>query len=197
MIDCPISHPALPALFEVHVPNDPALWAVFLGKPSGRAGVDNLEKPTQCVVRTAALLTYASRGIGQAFLAEAVDYYRHAGQIWLIHSPGDPPAPEGCHTLPRLEFYDYDPQSHILADFRSQLPSGFAPQRIDLNLLQRCEWRDDMALYCGSLENFLLTGLGLCLMHGDEIIVETYASALGVGYAEIGAITHEPYRGKG
>ena len=34
-------------------------------------------------------------------------------------------------------------------------------------------------------------------MHGEEIIVEAYASALGSTYAEIGAITHDPYRGRG
>ena len=54
-----------------------------------------------------------------------------------------------------------------------------------------------MAFYCGSLENFLRMELRICLMHAEEIIVEPYASALGATYAEIGAITHEPYRGKG
>jgi RimJ/RimL family protein N-acetyltransferase len=68
---------------------------------------------------------------------------------------------------------------------------------IDRELLERCEWRDDMASYCGSLENFLHNDLGLCLMDRDETIVEAYASAFGATYAEIGAITHEPYRGKG
>jgi predicted GNAT family acetyltransferase len=54
-----------------------------------------------------------------------------------------------------------------------------------------------MAFYCESLENFLLNGLGMCLMQDDEIIVEAYASSLGKPYAEIGAITHEPFRGRG
>ena len=54
-----------------------------------------------------------------------------------------------------------------------------------------------MAFYCGSLENFLKNDFGLCLMHGEEIIVEAYACPIGCTYAEIGAITHERYRGKG
>jgi RimJ/RimL family protein N-acetyltransferase len=197
MIECPINHPALPTLFDPHVPNNPALWAVFHGRHIGRALVDNLKKPAQCVVRTEAVLTYASRLMSQSFLAEAIDYFRRIGTLWLIRLPGDPPAPEGYRKLPRLEFFDYDPLSPVLADFRNRLPPGFEIRRIDMSLLNRCEWRDDMALYCGSLENFLSNGLGMCLMHGDEIIVETYASALGAAYAEIGAITHEPYRGRG
>ncbi len=52
-------------------------------------------------------------------------------------------------------------------------------RRIDRALLERCEWRDDMAFYCGSLENFLRHDLGMCLMHGEEIIVEAYACPLG------------------
>ncbi len=99
--------------------------------------------------------------------------------------------------MPRIEFYDYERHSQVLADLRNQLPKGNELRTIDMELLQRCEWRDDMAFYCGSLENFLRHDLGLCLMQGEEIIVETYASALGSLYAEIGAITHEPYRGKG
>jgi RimJ/RimL family protein N-acetyltransferase len=197
MIECLVDHPGLPVLFDPHVPNNPALWAVFLGRHAGRALVDDLQHPSQCVLRTEAVLTYASRQVSQAFLAEAIEKYRKVGHIWLIRAEGDPPAPEGYRTLPRLEFYDYDPRSPTLADFRSRLPDGFELRPIDWRLLERCEWRDDMALYCGSLANFLKNGLGICLMHGDEIIVEAYASGLGAPYAEIGAITHEAYRGLG
>jgi GNAT superfamily N-acetyltransferase len=197
VIDCPISHPALPNLFDPHVPNNPALWAVFKGRLFGIAVVDRLEEPSQCVLRTAARLTYASHLVSQSFLAMAIDYLRRFGIIWLIHSPGDPPAPEGYRTLPRLEFYGYNRLSPILADFRNQLPAGFELRPIDKSLLNHCEWRDDMSFYCGSLDNFLLNGLGMCLMHGEEIIVEAYASSLGAPYAEIGAITHESYRGMG
>jgi RimJ/RimL family protein N-acetyltransferase len=197
MIECPVNQPGLPSLFDPHVPNNPALWAVFQGRHAGRALVDDLRYPSQCLVRTEAVLTYASHLMSHSFLSEAIDYFRHTGHNWLIRSPGDPPASESHRTLPRLEFFDYDPHSPVLEDFRNRLPADFEIRPIDANLLNRCEWRDDMAFYCGSLENFLHHGVGICLMHGDEIIVETYASALGAPYAEIGAIAHEPYRGNG
>ena len=197
MNECPVDHPGLPSLFDPHIPNNPALWAVFEGQHAGRAVVDDLQHPSQCMVRTDAVLTYASHRMSQSFLAETIDYFRHIGHIWLIRSPGDAPPPVGYRTLPRFEFYDYDPHSPVLDDFRNRLPMDFDLRPIDANLLKRCEWRDDMAFYCRSLENFLHNGMGICLMHGDEIIVETYASALGAPYAEIGAITHQPHRGKG
>jgi RimJ/RimL family protein N-acetyltransferase len=197
MMDCPVDHPELPRLFNPHVPNNPALWAVFEGRHAGRALVDDLNHPTQCVLRSEAVLTYSSQRVSREFLADAIGHFRKSGQIWLIRSQGDTPAPECYRTLPRLEFYEIDPQSPVLAELRNRLPAGFWMCPIDRPLLERCAWRDDMAFYCGSLENFLKNDLGMCLMHGEEIIVEAYASAHGSPYAEIGAITHEPYRGKG
>jgi RimJ/RimL family protein N-acetyltransferase len=197
MFECPVNHPALPGLFDPHIPNNPALWAVFHGKHTGRALVDDLEHPLQCVLRTDSVLTYASRQVSKEFLSGAIAYFQQSSPLWLIRSQGDPAVPAASRIMPRLEFYDVDPHSPVLAEFRRSLPDGYKVRQIDRALLERCEWRDDMAFYCGSLENFLHHGLGICLMRGEEIIVETYASAFGAQYAEIGAITHESYRGKG
>jgi len=197
MIECPIDHPALPGLFNPHVPNNPALWAVFHGHHTGRAVVDELDHPSQCVLRSDAVMTYASRDVSQPFLEAALDHFRRVGPIWLIRAQGDPPAPKPIRCLSRLEFYDLDPSSQVLVKFRYELKKGFTLRTIDRELLERCEWRDDMEFFAGSLENFLQNDLGICLMRDNEIIVEAYASALGAPYAEIGAITHEPYRGKG
>ncbi len=197
MLECPIDHPALPGLFDPHVPNNPVLWAVFEGRHSGNAFVDDLKIPSQCVLRTDTALTFVSLYGSQEFLVEVIGQLRKSKPIRLVRAQGDPLAPEGYRVDPRLEFFDLDPQSPILADLLSRLPSGYEMRIINRALLERCEWRDDMVFYCGSLENFLRHDLGMCLMHGEQIIVEAYASAFGSTYAEIGAITHEPYRGRG
>ncbi len=159
--------------------------------------MDDRQRVTESLLHTEALLTYASREISEAFLAEAIRYLRQTQSLWLVRSSGDPPAPPGYKIIPRLEFCDYDPDSPRLSTLREQIPAGFRLRRINRELLQRCEWRDDMVFYTGSLDNFLRHDLGLCLMRGEEIIVEAYASALGDPFAEIGAITHEAQRGKG
>ena len=65
------------------VPDHPALWAVLKGRHIGLA-LDNMEHPTQCVLRTDAALTYSSRQISPAFLREAVTRFLKVGPIWLI-----------------------------------------------------------------------------------------------------------------
>ncbi len=197
MIDCPSYHPSLPRLFDPHIPNNPALWAVLLGRHAGRALVDDQRNPTQCVLRTEACLTYASTNVQETFLSEAITAHRHAGKVWLIRKQGDTPKPECVQVSRRLEFYDCYPLSPELAELRSQLPQGYEIRPIDQALLERCEWGDEMVFYCGSRANFLRNDLGICLMHGEQIITEAYASAFGSEYAEIGAITREAYRGRG
>lgn len=200
MHECPTDHPALPALFDRAIPDRPVLWAVLNGRHAGRAWVDDAQNPSLCVLRTDATLTFLSRHIDQAFLSTAIAQAKKVGSVWLIWSPEMVPllhAPRPARFTQRLEFFDNDPCSPVLADLRQRIPDGYEIRPIDGALLQRCEWRSDMAFFCGSLDNFLANGLGLCMMHGDEIIVEAYASSLGETHAEIGAVTREGYRGRG
>lgn len=200
MFACHAEHPALPALFDPAIPDNPVLWAVFQGRNAGRALVDNNRNPSQCVVRTDAILTFASQQIDQAFLHESIAYIRETDALWLVW-PNTMVArvlpPDEPKVVERYEFYDYDYQSLMQAKRKQRLPDGFEIRPIDRNLLERCEWGPEMEFYCGSGENFLENGIGLCLMRGEEIIVEAYASSLGDQMAEIGAITREAYRGFG
>jgi RimJ/RimL family protein N-acetyltransferase len=145
-------------------------------------------------------LTFSSRQISQAFLNLAIAHLRQTGPVWLIEAPtlSSPPlAPKATLVTRRLEFYDCDPHARVLTDLRRRLPDGFEIHPIDRHLLERCEWRSDMEFYCGSLDNFLVNGIGLALMRGNDIVVEAYASSLGEANAEIGAVTREAYRGHG
>ncbi len=200
MHECPIDHPALPTLFDPTVPDNPVLWAVLKGRNAGRACVDNVRNPSQCVLRTDAILTFASRHISQTFLDQAIAHLRRASPVWLVWPPTMSlrlAAPKATHIAQRLEFYDCDPRSRVLADLRRRLPDGFEIRPLDRHLFDRCEWRSDMEFYCGSANNFLVNGIGFCMMRGSEIIVEAYASSLGETQAEIGAVTREAYRGRG
>lgn len=152
------------------------------------------------MVRTDAAMTYFSRATTQAFLDEALPRCRQMGEVWLIWPEGmslHAPAPGDARIVQRLESFDYDPGSAVLAGWRRSLPAGLAVRPIDRNLLERCEWRSDIEFYCGSIDNFLANDMGLCLMQGEEIIVEAYASSFGDTQAEIGAVTHAAYRGRG
>jgi RimJ/RimL family protein N-acetyltransferase len=187
-------------LFDPDLPNSPALWAVLKGNHSGKAIVENDQKPSQCVLRTDAALTYFGYRTTQTFLDEAITHLGNIGPVWLVwpHKTSlRPPKIENAKVVKRLEFYDNDPGSEILEKLRKQLPPGFEIRPINAQLFKRCEWREEMEFYAGGFDNFLKYGIGICMMKGNEIITEAYASALGKTRAEIGAITQESYRGQG
>jgi RimJ/RimL family protein N-acetyltransferase len=198
MYDFPVDNPILQELFDPDMPNSPALWAILKGNHTGKAVVDSAQKPVQCVVRTDAALTYFGYQTSQAFLDKAIEHFRMAGPIWLVwpHETSlHPPEINDAKIINRLEFFDTS--LDILDKLRKQLPDRYTIQEINEQLLKHCEWRTEMEFYTGSSSNFLKHGVGLCMMQGEEIIVEAYASALGKSRAEIGAITHEAYRGRG
>jgi RimJ/RimL family protein N-acetyltransferase len=191
---------ALQDLFDPDLPNSPALWAVLKGNYTGQAVVDDPAHPRECMLRTDAALSYFSQEVSQAFLDEAITHFKKMGPVWLVwphRTSLHPPDSADAEVVNRLEFYGYDPASENLNKLRSQLPDGYTIQGINRQLLERCTWRAEMEFYAGSMSNFLEHGIGLCLLRGDEIVVETYASSLGKTRAEIGAITQEAYRGRG
>ena len=200
MIETSPGHPALKELFEPDLPNNPALWAVLKGNYPGRAIVDQEESPAQCVLRTDAALSYFSQHVSQPFLDEALVRIRRMGQVWLVwphRSARTPPDRAQTRVVERLEFDGCDPGSAALSRLRERLPEGCAVHSMDMEMLKRCEWRSEMEHYAGSLTSFLQHGIGLTLMRGEAIAAEAYASALGDGRAEIGALTRESERGKG
>jgi len=198
MIEISASDPILERLFDPYLPNSSALWAVLKGNHLGKAFVDQGHHPSQCVLRTDAALTYFSRQIQQSFLNDAIAILREKGPIWCVwpHETSlHPPKNVSAEIVERLEFYETEPE--IPKELRKRMPKEFVLKVIDKQLLERCEWRSEMEFYTGSVDNFLKHGIGLCMLKGDEIIVEAYASSLGKDRAEIGAITHETYRGQG
>ncbi len=200
MRECSVDHPALPALFDPSAPDNPALWAVLRGRHTGRALVDDVRHPSQCVLRTDAVLTFSSRHVSRPFLTGAIAHLQETGDVWLVRPPAQSTSlavPEAARAVKRLEFLACDAGSELLAGLRRCLPPGCEIRPIDRQLLERCEWRAEMEFYCGSVDNFMVNGLGLCMVRGDEIIVEAYVSSFGETQAEIGALTREPHRGHG
>jgi RimJ/RimL family protein N-acetyltransferase len=196
----PANAVSLQTLFDPNLPNSAALWAVLKGDYSGKAVADNAQNPSECVLRTDAALTYFSDRTSQGFLNEAIAHFRESALVYLVwphQSLLHPPENHSENTLDRLEFYEYDRHSEILAELRKRLLPGFEIRTINEQLFERCEWRAEIEFYAGSMRNFLRHGIGLCMMRGDEIIVEAYAFSLGKTRAEIGAITREMYWGQG
>jgi len=199
MFEISATHPRLPALFDVNVPNSPILFSVLRGENPGRAFADDEANPSQAAVRTNDALVFLSQGAPQAFLDETLTHLGQFGQVGLIWRPSRalPRPPQAPEIIPRREFTIGGANSQTLAALESRLPKGYELRQIDRGLLERCEWKSTIESGCGSLDNFLVYGLGICLMRGNDIITEVYAPFWGLDQVEISVVTNQAYRRRG
>jgi RimJ/RimL family protein N-acetyltransferase len=126
---------------------------------------------------------------------------RRKGEVLVGFWDGDqivnllPPSPEWVGSS--LEFCDRSGDPSDLEAHLQGLPANHTLRELDGALLKRCLWYEDTVRRHGSAEAFLERGMGVCLMHGDEILSEAYAGKAIAGIRELGAITAEPHRNRG
>jgi GNAT superfamily N-acetyltransferase len=199
MFEVSATHPSLPALFDAEIPNSPMLFAILLGHNPGRAFVDDVTHPSQAVIRTNEALVFLSQRAHQGFFDQMLAHLRQISHVGLIWRPAPSPVrpAEATKIIRRLEFPQCGSNSETVAGLQSLLPDGFEIRLIDRSLLERCEWRPMIESACGSLDNFLAHGLGICLMRGNELITEAYAPFWGIREVELGVVTSAAHRGHG
>lgn len=200
MIEVPPTHPNLSPLFDRKIPNNPILFATLMGHTPGRAWVDDPGSPSQCLVRVNGSLVFISSGADQAFLEEGFETIKQFSHVVLVWRRGESTLqiPKADRILQRLEFTEYDAKSKFMADLISgRLPDGFEIRDIDKELVKKVDSREDIESYCGSLENFLAHGFGICLMQNGEIVSEAYAPFVTANNVELATFTRETHRGHG
>jgi RimJ/RimL family protein N-acetyltransferase len=194
-----IGDPRLPALFDPAGPNAPMVFAALDGRVPGRALADDLENPSMAVVQTREGFAAFSKDTSLAFLDAALARLRAdsmVGIVWRDDGRNGVPEPP-TKRVERLEFACLPPTGAALAALRASLPTDVSVARLTRDLLERCEWREVVSNAAGSIDDFLRTGVGLCLVLGDEIVAEAYAPYIGRGSAEVGVFTPEARRGRG
>lgn len=200
MIEVHPTHPHLPALFDPTTPNNPILFATLLGHTPGRAWVDNADNPSQSIIRVNGSMVFLSHHANQDFLEEGFETIKQFSHVVFVVGQGESlvQIPTADRTLQRLEFTAHEADSPALADLTAAgLPAGFEIRPIDRELSQKIDSREDIESYCGSLENFLEHGFGLCLMQNGEIVSEAYAPFVTANNAELATFTKETHRGQG
>jgi GNAT superfamily N-acetyltransferase len=184
-------------LFDRDMSNSPMIFSTLEGRATGRVYVDDIAKPSACVVCLDFLdLAFPGGHIEQEWLNAAVAHLWEERDILLSWPPQlakrlEPPFP-ATEVVDRYEFFDCAPGQGV-----ASIPAGYHLQRIGEALLNRCLWRDLMISAYGTVGRFLQHGMGLCLMSGDEVCSEAYAVFFGGGRVEIGVITHEEYQRRG
>ncbi len=200
MLEISTTHSNLLSMFDPQISNNPMLFATLLGHAPGRAFVDDAINPSQCMIRTNEALVFFSKQVSQSFFDQGLDHIKQFGHVAIIWRSATSAlqVPKADKTIQRLDYPEYDSNNQYLANIKNNgAPNGFEFRVIDKNLLEKCEWRKEIENFCGSIENFLVHGFGVCLIRDGEIISESYAPFVGVHTVELGAITRETYRGHG
>jgi RimJ/RimL family protein N-acetyltransferase len=189
-------------LFDPDQPNSTMIFSTLEDRTPGKAYVDDIDRPRRCLITINFYhLTFVSDAVDQHWLNEAVGELRQAHSVSLTWSlqlasrlqPPSSPAEE----IDRFEFDDYVPEQEERSTHTRLLAEGAYLRPITTELFAHCLWRDEITLACGTPENFLRHGIGMCLMVKDEICSEAYAVFLRAGKFEIGAITDEKYHQRG
>jgi RimJ/RimL family protein N-acetyltransferase len=183
------------------LPNAAVRHALFDGANPSHAVLDDLARPTWCLVRDAHCgFAFLGGRPSPAEFAEAVRAMRRRGLFWIVlrdgesrESLGAPPTDEDA-TVAQHEFSGRAARAD---EWAARVPDGCEIRRVDAALLARCAWRDDVVRTFGGAERYLAESVGLCLVRGDETLSEAHAFFWGGGEAEIGAVTAEAARGRG
>lgn len=192
--------PDLMKLFDEDSPVKSLLFSILEGRTPAEILVDDPEHPRQCIVRSAARFTFASRDVDQGFLERALAELRQTAGVGLVCPPdgfahGMPPDPD--LVVERLGFRDFDPADGGFRKALARSLEGMEIREIDRERFENTLWRDLLLGFSGSAESFLEHGFGLALYRGDEVLAWSYAPNRGLSTMEIGVETAEDHRGQG
>ena len=132
-------------------------------------------------------------------LAEMVNLLRQTGTVALAYRDGStdvdnfPPDAEACADNVEL---DRSVRGSDLTPYLS-LPPGFEVYRMGRELLEKSPRLDETLFRYTSLDNYIETGMNVCIMRGDETVCEAGADMDVGGVREVGVVAEQPYRGKG
>ncbi len=190
--------PTHKALFERQHPTPIRSQAVLGGGNAGRIFVDDLEIPH---------IAYAwERDDGNLYqggrkdwklLQEMVYFLRQDSVAALGFREGDPgvqffpPDPDAGAECVELE---RPAGGSDLAPFL-KLPEGFSVHRMGRELFEKSPRLDETLFRYGDFENYLRTGLDVCILKGEEFVAEAGADMEVDGVREVGVVTEHAYRG--
>lgn len=201
MIELTENLECLSPCFDPNLPNHPMLFGILAGRNPGRVVVDQSATPHQCAVLTSDRLLFVGRATDQAFLDEALHYFRPSGHVGLIAStyasPSQLALPQAAKILNRREFTARAHHPAAWMELKRRLPENGEVRLADHPLLERCEWRSSLEAASGSLERYLSSGLSYCLLQNQDLVAEAHAPFRGEGVVEIGVTTHPAHQGRG
>jgi hypothetical protein len=191
------SSASLHTLFNVNEPAGIRAIAVLEGNMPGRIFTDDPPHPTWAVLQETVYGTIYPAGlVPRTVLERLIPELRRDGEVLVGFWLDDPRIPDFLAFQPEydgrvLDFSDR-PIGQGLDSYLTPIPHGCEIRPVDGELYKRLADYDPK-----DTETALEKGLGVCLMRGDEILCEAFASRLTANILEMGVTTHKTYEGQG
>ena len=165
--------------------------AVITGRQSGEIFVDD----DAVLIRHRCGFAWAAGQLGEAELNE-IPQLRESigGRILLFTDDAETIRHfEACGTaIGRRLFFEYSGGTA-----GADIPGGYSVREIDSELFGILEGRVAPRLFWSDAGEFLRSGRGFCIMHGNEPAAWAFTSAADGREADLGVETSEDHRGKG
>jgi GNAT superfamily N-acetyltransferase len=185
------------SLFDSSMPTAIRCFSVLGGGNAGRIFVDDLLHPTMGYVWERDDGTLYTGGVNnRSVLNHMVDLLRLHGTVGLDFRDGDPvvalfpPDPDAGAECVEL---DRAVRGSDLTPFLA-IPPGYSVHRMGRELIEKSPRLDESLFRYGDLENYLKTGMDLCILHGEEFVGEAGADMEISGVREVGVVVEPPYR---
>jgi GNAT superfamily N-acetyltransferase len=189
--------PAFKSLFDPDLPTALRCFAVMAGGNAGRIFTDDFEHPSMGYVWEQDDGTLFQGGLrDKQILLHMVELLRQQNTVALGFREGDPvveyfpPDPQAGAECVELErpAWGSDLSPYL------ELPPGFEAHRMTRELHEKSPRLDAILFRYGSLDNYLETGLDVCILHGDEYVCEAGADMDIGGVREVGLYTERQFR---
>jgi RimJ/RimL family protein N-acetyltransferase len=192
--------PQFRSLFNATVPAGLRCFAVLGGGNAGRIFTDDQDHPQTGYVWERDDGTLYQGGVqNDQTLCQMVELLRQEGTVALGFRDGDPavehfpPNPEAGAECVEL----YRPaRGSDLSPFL-ELPAGYEAHRMTRELHEKSPRLEAILFRYGNLDQYLETGLDVCILHGDEYVCEAGADMDVAGAREVGLYTEQKFRRNG
>jgi RimJ/RimL family protein N-acetyltransferase len=184
----------LRTLFSADEPAGIRALAVLDGNMLGRVFTDDEAQPTWGVLQETVYGTiYLGGVVPDAIQGQLIADLRREGEVLIGLWQDDERIPFLLSLQPEYDgtvydFFDRDAGQEL----NLSLPEGCDIRPVDAELYKRLADYDPR-----TAESALKKGIGFCLMRGDEILCEAFATRLTPDVMEMGVTTHKPYEGRG
>lgn len=184
-------------LFSLNQPAGIRIAAIFDGNMPGRLFTHDPDQPGWAVLQETVYGTIYPVGlVTRPILERLIPELRRDGEVLVGLWLDDPHLSDFLSFQPEydgrvLDFFDR-PIGQGLDPYLTPIPGGCEIRSVDAELYKRLADYDPK-----NAESALENGIGVCLMHGDEILCEAFAGKLTDNMLEMGVTTHKPYEGQG